>query len=157
MMQFWILQIETRFMIKREAFSNKIKQLTWSCLYAHFSVLQTKISKIVQPQEAIEKSIWLKPNPKFAVICKVIKCVFHQSPYRNYDSFIFCGGCHLYTNLFPFKCSTRSSRIGTFVGVWSIQETMYIFSWTLSNQSLKEFDKKGNFMDGFKVACWCWM
>ena len=142
MMQFWILQIETRFMIKREAFSNKIKQLTWSCLYAHFSVLQTKISKIVQPQEAIEKSIWLKPNPKFAVICKVIKCVFHQSPYRNYDSFIFCGGCHLYTNLFPFICWKRSSRFRKLVVVCSMQERGILFSWTLSNHSLKGFGKK---------------
>ena len=133
-MQFWILQIEIRFMIKREAFSNKIKQLTYSFLYAHFSFLQTKISKIPKLQEAIEESIWLKPNPKFAVICKVIKCVFHQSPYQNYDSFIFRGGCHLYTNLLLLYVAKDPLAFEhSLVCMCLMQERGVFYTWTLSN------------------------
>ena len=63
-MQFWILQIEIRFMIKREAFSNKIKQLTYSFLYAHFSFLQTKISKIAQTTRGNRRIYLIKAKPQ---------------------------------------------------------------------------------------------
>ena len=121
MMQFWILQIETRFMIKREAFSNKIKQLTYSFLYAHFSFLQTKISKIAQTTRGNRRIYLIKAKPQ---ICSDLQgnkmCLPSKSLPKLRLIYIPRRMSSLHKS-FAFICSERSSRF------WALA-CVYVFN-----------------------------
>ena len=128
-------------MIKREAFSNKIKQLTYSFLYAHFSFLQTKISKIAQTTRGNRRIYLIKAKPQ---ICSDLQgnkmCLPSKSLPKLRLIYILWRMSSLHKS-FPFYMQKK------ILSLWNTRccvlnaGTKYTFSWTLSNHSLKGFDK----------------